>query len=190
MFLSFKEQIQTVTNQGREGMQIQRKSSQEAGIKQSASSASGDIHNNLKHILRFSTGTKIPTQVEGGNFRLNPSMKTPDWLEPKGWWLRFLDHHPVTSPPTNQEKVTHPAPLLPKLAFKNFHENHQRVQDFWAWATRSPCLALAIKFYLHQTPMFQFGFSVVVCACWSERRILRIPSKMKKRQVYWGERRY
>ena len=43
--------------------------------------------------------------MEDGNFRLNK---------------RFLAPHPVTSPPTNQKKVTHPAARTPNFAYKNF----------------------------------------------------------------------
>ncbi|XP_026984495.1 zinc finger protein 736-like [Sagmatias obliquidens] len=50
-------------------------------------------------------GTGDPTQVEDGDFRLS---------------IRFLGHHPVSSPPTNQKKVTHPAALTPYFAYKNF----------------------------------------------------------------------
>ena len=32
-------------------------------------------------------------------------------MGPKSWWLRFLNHHPITSPPTNQKRVKHPAAL-------------------------------------------------------------------------------
>ena len=39
---------------------------------------------------KHSTGTKSPTQVEDANFRL--------------CW-RFLEHHPMTSPPTNQSRT-------------------------------------------------------------------------------------
>ena len=55
--------------------------------------------------LSSSTGTKAPTQVEDGNFRLS---------------TRVLEHCPVTSPPTNQNKVTHPAALSPDFDYKNF----------------------------------------------------------------------
>ena len=53
---------------------------------------------------------------------LTTSTQTPDfWLEPEGQWLRFLKHHSVPSPPTNQKKVheliTHPITLSP--VFKN-----------------------------------------------------------------------
>ena len=44
-------------------------------------------------------------QVEDGKFRLS---------------TRFLEHHPVTSPPTNQKKVTCSAALLPNFTYKNF----------------------------------------------------------------------
>ena len=44
----------------------------------------------------------VPTQVEDGDFRLSSG---------------FLQHCSVTSPPTNQKKVSHPAALIPNLAF-------------------------------------------------------------------------
>ena len=62
--------------------------------------------------LSSSVGTKVPTQEEDGNFRLCSSTWIPDWLEPKGWWVRFLKHCPVTSPPTNQKTVPHLHPSL------------------------------------------------------------------------------
>ena len=53
--------------------------------------------------LSSSVGTKVPTQVEDGNFRLS---------------TRFLEHRPVTSPPTNQKKVTHPEAFTLNFAYK------------------------------------------------------------------------
>ena len=41
-----------------------------------------------------------PTQVEDGNFRLSTG---------------FLEYCPITSSPTNQEKVTYPEALTPNL---------------------------------------------------------------------------
>ena len=55
--------------------------------------------------LKLMEITRAPTQVGDGNFRLS---------------TRFLEHHPLTSPPTNQKKVTHPAVLTPNFAYKNF----------------------------------------------------------------------
>ena len=78
--------------------------------------------------LSSSAGTKAPIQVEDGNFRLSP---------------KFLELHPVTSPPTNQKKShtlfsPHPnfcllktSPLKPSWSW-----------SFWAWTTSSPCMAL------------------------------------------------
>ena len=66
--------------------------------------------------LNSSTGAGASTQVHDGNFR-NRSTWIPDWLEPEGWWLRFLDH-PVTSPATNQKKVIYPVALPPDLPLK------------------------------------------------------------------------
>jgi len=66
--------------------------------------------------LNSSTGAGASTQVHDGNFR-NRSTWIPDWLEPEGWWLRFLDH-PVTSPATSQKKVIYPGALPPDLPLK------------------------------------------------------------------------
>ena len=59
-----------------------------------------------------------------GNFRLSTSIWTPDWLEPEDWWLRFLEHYAVTSPPTNQKEVTlrslTPQFCLYFFSFENF----------------------------------------------------------------------
>ena len=55
--------------------------------------------------LRSLSGTKVPTPIENGNFRLS---------------TRFLgNHHAVASPPTNQKKVICPAAITPNFAFKN-----------------------------------------------------------------------
>ena len=112
--LSSKGQIQTASNQRSEGIQKQRKSSQETIVQwwgRVLVHCEGIYITIWYTSLSSSMGTNAPTQVEDGNFRLNTSMWTPDWLEPEDWWLRFLEHHPVTSPPTNQRKVTHPADL-------------------------------------------------------------------------------
>ena len=62
-------------------------------------SYSRNMHNNVFEFCR----TGGPTQVEDGNFRLSS---------------KFLEHHPVASPPTNLKKVTHPAVLTPNVAFR------------------------------------------------------------------------
>lgn len=38
-------------------------------------------HNNLVPIFEFFYGTRVPTQMEVGNFRLSTRMWTPDKLE-------------------------------------------------------------------------------------------------------------
>ena len=73
-----------------------------ASIKRGPVSSLRDLHNNMS--LSSSAGTRAPTQVEDGNFRLS---------------TRFLGHCPVTSPPTKQKEVTHLEALTPNLAFKN-----------------------------------------------------------------------
>ena len=85
-FLSSRRQIQIVTNQGSEGIQKQRRSSQEAIIlqwgrvldpPQGMCIAIGYIS------LSSSAGAGAPTQVEDGNSRLSTSTWTLDWLEPE-----------------------------------------------------------------------------------------------------------
>ena len=46
---------------------------------------------------------------------ISDKAQDPDWLEPEGW---LLEHHPVTSSPTNQRKVPHPASLQANFACK------------------------------------------------------------------------
>ena len=77
-------------------------------------------------------GTKAPSQVEDGNFRLS---------------TRFLEHCPVTSQPTNQRKATHPAALTPNFAYKNFSPKtirefgvceHAPLPVLFAWPCNKP----------------------------------------------------
>ena len=81
-------------------------------MKQSPTSSSRDIHNNLKHIVELlcrnwdHPSLPHPHQVEDDAY-----LESLDGLEPESWWLSFLKHYPVTSPPTNQKEVIHPASL-------------------------------------------------------------------------------
>ena len=106
--------------------------------------------------LNSSTGAGASIQVHNGSFR-STSTWIPDWLEPEGWWLRFLDH-PVTSPATNQKKVIYPE-AVPQIAFKN--SSLKATGEFGLfehWDVRSPCLALAINLSLLQNPMLWFAY--------------------------------
>ena len=76
--------------------------------------------------LSSSVGTKGPTLVEDGNFKLN-TVNT-----------RFLEHHPVTSPPANQKKVTHPAALTPNFAFRSF--SLKTIREFRVFEHKTPIL--------------------------------------------------
>ena len=60
-------------------------------------------------------GTKATTQVDDSNFRQSTIFPEP---------------HPVTSPPTNQKKVTHPAALIPNFAYKNFSLKAMEISGF------------------------------------------------------------
>ena len=112
-------------------MQKQRKSSQETIV--GPSSSSRDLHTSIS--LSSSAGTKGPTQVEDGKFRLS---------------TRFLEHRPVTSPPTNQKKVTHPTALTPNVAFENsslkaieeFRFSEHQPPVLPAWPCSKPLSAL------------------------------------------------
>ena len=73
--------------------------------------------------LSSSVGTKAPTLVKDGNFRLS---------------TRFLEHHPVTSPPTNQKKVIHPAALTPNFAHKNL--SLKIIREFGSFELEPPVL--------------------------------------------------
>lgn len=77
-------------------------------------------------------------------------------FQAESWWLRFQEYQPATSPPTNQRNVTHSKALLPNFAYKIFPETYWKVWVFWAWATCSPCLALAINHSLLETLTFSF----------------------------------
>lgn len=89
-------------------MQKQR-SNQETTV-QGPGSFAKDIPNS---IIEFFWGTKVPNLGEDGIFRLS---------------TRVLEHPPVTSPPTNLKKVTHPASLTQNFAHKN--SSLKTIQDF------------------------------------------------------------
>lgn len=130
---SSKGKIQTVANQVREGMQKQRRSNQ-GTIEQPWGRVpvpSQGIY--ISNIFEFFSGNWGPTQVKDGHFRLS---------------TRFLGTCPVTSPPTNQKKVTPPASLAPSFACKKtslpktIREFVFCFLFFLAQATYSSCMAL------------------------------------------------
>ena len=86
-FPEFQGWIQTIANQGREGIQKQRRNNQMVvqPWDRVLVPTQRNMHNNVFEFYR----TGAPTQVEDGNFRLN---------------TRFLEHSSVASPPTNQKK--------------------------------------------------------------------------------------
>ena len=84
--LSSKGQIPTVANQGREGMQKQRGSSQEAIVQPwgRVLVPPQGLYQYITIPLSSSAGTKAPSQAEDGSFQLS---------------TRFLEPRPGTSPP-------------------------------------------------------------------------------------------
>ena len=121
--LSSKGLIHTVANQGGEGMQKQGRNSWEAIVQPWGRVLVPPQGIYMTVSLSSSAGTKAPTQVEDGNFRL-------------GAW--FLGHRPVTSPPTNQKKVTNPAALTPNFAYKNF--SPKTIGEFGIFEHKPPIL--------------------------------------------------
>ena len=97
--------------------------------------------------LSSSTRAGAPTQVANGNFRLSPNTWTPDWLEPEGRWLRFPEHQSITHtrPPTNKRRSHTLQPSQQIVPIKTLPWKPSGSLSFWAWDTRSPCSALAIK---------------------------------------------
>lgn len=79
-----------VTKQGREEKHKQRRSSQETGVQPFKQNPGSCSRIYIVVSLGSSAGTQVPTPVEDANFRLSE---------------RFLEHHPLSSPPTNQKKV-------------------------------------------------------------------------------------
>lgn len=75
--------------------------------------------------LNSSAGTKTTTRGENANTRLN---------------TRFLEHHLITLPPTNQKKVSHPAVLTPNFTYKTLPWQPSESLGFLACTVLSPCL--------------------------------------------------
>ena len=94
--LSSKGQIQTVANQGREGMQKQGRNSQMV-VQPWGRVLLPPQGVCITISLSYSAGTKAPTQLKDG---------APP---------RFLEHYPVTSLPTNQKKSHIPCSPHPKF---------------------------------------------------------------------------
>ena len=133
-FLNTKEQIQTVANQGSKGMQKQRRNNWKIIVQDPGASSRG-IGNNIFEFYP----NQNPHPVEVGNFRES---------------TRLLEHHPVTSSPTNQKKVSYPAALTPSFAHVSFSPQTRRV---WGVISTSHVFFLhgpAIKLSLLQTLTF------------------------------------
>ena len=83
--------------------------------------------------------------VEEGNIKLSISTWTPEWLESKGWWLRFLAHNPATPPSINQGKVTHPVALPINFAYNRPHPPPPKTIREFELLSNSHLFSLAIK---------------------------------------------
>ena len=95
-FPEIQGQVQTLANQGREGMQGQGRS------REGNSAALGLVPPRGTHATSSSrlAGTEAPS---GGEVLpvCCPHLVDANQLEPEGWWCRL----PITSPPTNQKTV-------------------------------------------------------------------------------------
>ena len=99
--LSSKEQIQKVANQGREGMKKERKSSHETIVHPWSRVLVPPQGIYMTTSLSSSARTKVLTQVEDGNFKLN---------------TRFLEHCLPCYLATNQSEESH-TPCRPHPKF-------------------------------------------------------------------------
>ena len=90
---------------------------------------------------------RIPGTEEPGGLQSMGSQRVGhDWAAISHSLTKPLELHAVTSPPTNEKKVTQFAALTPKT-IGNF-------RGFWTRANRSPCLALQISLPLLHTTTF------------------------------------
>lgn len=124
-FLNIKEQIQTVTRLLiREVRNPETKEEQStkdtALLKQDPGACSGVIHNKIFQFFCRNYVPPPPTSVEDGNFRLS---------------IRFLEHCPATSPPTNQKRVTN----IPNFAYKDFSQ--KSIREFRIFEHEPPVLS-------------------------------------------------
>ena len=111
-------------------------------------------------------GTKIFTQVVGGDYMLTTSTRTAAGSRR----LRFWKYHPVRSSPTNQKKFhelsMHPRTLSPNVVFKNPCLKAQ----FGSLQHESPVLlglAFVINLSLLQTDFFSLFYFIL-----SSRKII------------------
>ena len=79
--------------------------------------------------------------------------ETPAWLEPAGWWSRFLEYHLVTSHQPNRGSHTTwrlppPILLLKTLSWKPLRSSERELPILLAWLFNKP--------FLLQTPMLWF----------------------------------
>ena len=98
-----------------------------------------NTHNSIS--LGYFSGIVAPTLVEDDKFSLN---------------TRFLDHHPVTSPPTKQKKVTRIVALILNFASKNLSLKAIWEFRFLSLSHQFSLCSLVINLSLLQTLIFQF----------------------------------
>ena len=120
-------------------MQRQGRSSQETIVQPWGRVCSSSRNRHNKIPLSSSAGTKAPIQVEDGNFMLS---------------TRFLEHRPVTSPPTNQKKATHPAAQTSNFAYKDFSPRTIREFGFLSMSCPFSFLSPAIIFLCSKLQCF------------------------------------
>ena len=145
-FPEFQGWIQTIANQGREGIQKQRRNNQMVvqPWDRVLVPTQRNMHNNVFEFYR----TGAPTQVEDGNFRLN---------------TRFLEHSSVASPPTNQKKkksqTLQPSPQC-CLLFQGTSDDHP---------VRSPVWPLSIS-SLREINSFKLNCCYYKGECWFQAK--------------------
>ena len=140
--------IQTIANQGREGIQKQRRNNQMVvqPPERVQVPTQRNMHNN---VFEFYYKTGAPIQGEDGTFRLN---------------TRFLEHSSVASSPTNQKKKKSHKPCSPHpkcfLLFLGTSNDHP---------VRSPVWPLSISF-LRWANSFKLNCCYYKCECWFQAK--------------------
>ena len=86
-----------------------------------------------------------------------------DWLD---WWLRFLEHHPIASPPSIQKKIMHLVSVLQILPIKNLFLIG-KFRSFEHTPPHFPCVALEISLSPFQTLVFQFIWLHCAWGAWT-----------------------
>ena len=121
---------------------------------------------------------------------ISDKAQDPDWLEPEGW---LLEHHPVTSSPTNQRKVPHPGTLQPSKQISSINSSLASPQHssasagvrVWAWLGNSDPANLKGTAKNKKTSPHHWGvrpfWAWTACSCW----VLAVNLSLLQTSAFW-----